>query len=68
VRIKASLLIFCVKIFSQNSLFPIQIINGFFIFYSVAWVTSGAIFYKKIDRKLMPENYENYYLQENTRI
>jgi hypothetical protein len=26
-----------VKIFSQNSLFPIQIVNGFFIFYSVTW-------------------------------
>jgi hypothetical protein len=28
---------FCVKIFSQNSLIPIQILNGFFIFYCATW-------------------------------
>jgi hypothetical protein len=27
-----------VKIFSQNSLNPIQILNGFFIFYCATWV------------------------------
>jgi hypothetical protein len=27
------------EIFSQNSLIPIQILNGFLIFYIVAWVT-----------------------------
>jgi hypothetical protein len=26
-----------VKIFSQNSLIPIQILNGFFIFYCATW-------------------------------
>jgi hypothetical protein len=29
---------FSVKIFSQNSLIPIQILNGFFIFYCATWV------------------------------
>jgi hypothetical protein len=29
---------FCMKIFSQNSLIPIQILNGFFIFYCATWV------------------------------
>jgi hypothetical protein len=28
---------FYVKIFSQNSLIPIQIFNGFFIFYCATW-------------------------------
>jgi hypothetical protein len=28
---------FCVKIFSQNSLIPIQILNGFLIFYCATW-------------------------------
>jgi hypothetical protein len=28
---------FCVKIFSQNSLISIQILNGFFIFYCATW-------------------------------
>jgi hypothetical protein len=28
---------FCVKNFSQNSLIPIQILNGFFIFYCATW-------------------------------
>ncbi len=36
--IKALLSNFCVKIFSQNSLIPIQILNGFFIFYCATWV------------------------------
>jgi hypothetical protein len=27
-----------VKIFSQNSLIPIQILNGFFVFYCATWV------------------------------
>jgi hypothetical protein len=26
-----------VKIFSQNSLIPIQVLNGFFIFYDATW-------------------------------
>jgi hypothetical protein len=37
---------FCVKIFSQNSLIPIQIVNGFFVFYNVTW---GIIFCWKVD-------------------
>jgi hypothetical protein len=36
-RIKAFLLNFCGKIFSQNSLIPIQIFNGFLIFYNATW-------------------------------
>jgi hypothetical protein len=28
-----------VKIFSQNSLIPIQILNGFLIFYCATWVS-----------------------------
>jgi hypothetical protein len=35
--IKALLSNFCVKIFSQNSLIPIQILIGFFIFYCATW-------------------------------
>jgi hypothetical protein len=35
--IKALLSNFCVKIFNQNSLIPIQILNGFFIFYCATW-------------------------------
>jgi hypothetical protein len=30
---------FCVKIFSQNSLIPIQILNGFLIFYCATWIS-----------------------------
>jgi hypothetical protein len=32
-----------VKIFSQNSLIPIQILNGFFIFYCATWDPKDSI-------------------------
>jgi hypothetical protein len=35
--IKATLLHFNVKIFGQNTIIPIQIVNGFFNFYNVTW-------------------------------
>jgi hypothetical protein len=36
-RIKSLLLIFCGKIFSQNSLTPIKIFNSFLNFYDASW-------------------------------
>jgi hypothetical protein len=43
-RIKTLLLNFCEKIFSQNSIIPIQIFNGFLIFYNATWDTSVGFF------------------------
>jgi hypothetical protein len=34
---------FCVKNFSQNSLIPIQILNGIFIFYCATWVVRALV-------------------------
>jgi hypothetical protein len=47
-RIKALLSNFCVKIFSQNSLIPIQILNGFFIFYCATWESLSMAYSKNV--------------------
>ncbi len=51
--IKALLSNFCVKIFSQNSLIPIQTLNGFFIFYCATWARKIWFPFSKIRKKIL---------------